>query len=269
MIDKKSMNILFKDGYIIKKKLVSNKIIDKIIAESKNIFKKQFIISKYSSEPNEFYKSFKQLHDHQYKLFSSCGKQIQKNPNLFKLQCSAKFEKVLFSLNISEPVTSYTPLILFNSNYLKKYKTSAHQDWRSMQGSLDSLVIWVAMQDINDGYGNIEFIRGSHKNGLLPTEKDNWFRSIKKEFINGDFESHSLKKGDALIFSTFLIHRTGKFITNDIRWSMQFRYNNLAEKTFIDRGFPDPYFHQPNHEILYQEFPTKKQLSEFFKTSND
>jgi len=268
LINKRLINKLYNDGYIIKKKLISDIEIDKILFKSKNIFRKQFIDQKHSSKSKKFYKSFRNLHDYNYKLFLSCAKQVQKIPDLYKLQCSRKIEKILLSLDILEPVLSYTPLILFNSKYLKKYNTSPHQDWRSMQGSLDSIVIWIAMQDINDGYGNIELIKGSHKRGLLPSKKDNWFRSIKKDFNQNDFESHALKKGDALIFSTFLIHKTGNFKTSDIRWSLQFRFNNLSEKSFIKRGFPDPYFHQPNHDILNKNFPTKKQLLDFFKNSD-
>ena len=164
---------------------------------------------------------------------------------------------------ITSPVISYTPLILFNSKHLDHYNTPPHQDWRSMQGSLDSVVIWVALQDIEDGFGNIELIPCSHTSGLMKTEKDDWFRSISISNLKKKFISFDIKKGDAIVFSTFLIHQTGINNKNDIRWSLQFRFNNLDEKSFIKRGYPDPYIHKPSQNLISKNFPSEKGLNLF------
>ena len=42
--------------------------------------------------------------------------------------------------------------------------------------------------------------------------------------------------GDALFFSAFLLHQSGTSVGDAIRWSCHFRYNNLHEPTFVERG---------------------------------
>jgi phytanoyl-CoA hydroxylase len=66
----------------------------------------------------------------------------------------------------------------------------------------------------------------------------------------------NFKVGDILIFSAFLIHQSGNNITNKIRWSVQLRYNNLDEPTFIERGYPMAYIYKPETELVTPDFPT-------------
>ena len=69
--------------------------------------------------------------------------------------------------------------------------------------------------------------------------------------------------GDALFFSAFLLHQSGTNVTDSIRWSCHFRYNNLQEPTFIDRGFPHPYIYRPQEDLITKDFPSQAQI---FKT---
>ena len=52
-----------------------------------------------------------------------------------------------------------------------------------------------------------------------------------------------LKIGDIAIFSTLLVHASGEILNDTIRWSCHFRYTDLLEKNYIDRGFPNPYIY--------------------------
>tara|TARA_Y100001980_G_C14555302_1_gene343547 strand:+ start:74 stop:907 length:834 start_codon:yes stop_codon:yes gene_type:complete len=267
-------NQFYNDGFIVIEKLLKNTDSANILSQCERIFENQFKnadIVKKKKVNKSFHDLLHYLYTNEKKLFFSASKQIQKIPLLFEIQTNKKIIDLLGSINISNPLISYTPLILFNSKFLNKYKTPPHQDWRSMQGSLDSVVIWVALQDVCDGFGNLEIIPRSHKFGLMKTKKDDWFRSISDKNIAKDsnFVSFKLNKGDAIIFSSFLIHRTGINESNDIRWSMQFRYNNLEEKSFIKRGYPDPYVHKPLHKILHKNFPSKSKLENFFQDINE
>jgi hypothetical protein len=67
-----------------------------------------------------------------------------------------------------------------------------------------------------------------------------------------------------LIFSAFLVHRSGENITKNIRWSIQLRYNNMVEPTFKERGFPMPYIYKPEENLVTPDFPKKEQLEEVF-----
>jgi hypothetical protein len=50
--------------------------------------------------------------------------------------------------------------------------------------------------------------------------------------------------GDIVVFSTLLVHESGTILNDDIRWSCHFRYTNLNDKDFIERGFPSPYLYK-------------------------
>jgi ectoine hydroxylase-related dioxygenase (phytanoyl-CoA dioxygenase family) len=80
--------------------------------------------------------------------------------------------------------------------------------------------------------------------------------------------SVEVERGDALFFSTFLVHQSGTNVTDRIRWSCHFRYNNLSEPTFVARGFPHPYLYRPQPELITADFPSSGQVGRVFSSNN-
>jgi ectoine hydroxylase-related dioxygenase (phytanoyl-CoA dioxygenase family) len=111
--------------------------------------------------------------------------------------------------------------------------------------------------------GALEVVPGSHKLGLLTTDVVNSFGKVER-FTNDDFIPVEAVEGDVLFFSSFLVHRSGVNNTDSIRWSCHFRYNNLDEPTFVERGYPHPYFYKPQDELITPNFPAPEMLDEFF-----
>jgi phytanoyl-CoA hydroxylase len=173
--------------------------------------------------------------------FISCGKQIQHLVALHRLSLAEDVLAVVSHLGLEDPNISVRPVMFFNNPRLAKqefyWKTPPHQDWRSMQGSLDSVVVWIALVDVDFSLGALEVVPGSHRRGLLADRLVDGFGQTK-EFSDADFTPIEMRQGDALFFSSFLVHRSGTNATDAIRWSAQFRYNNLAEATFVARGYP-------------------------------
>lgn len=64
--------------------------------------------------------------------------------------------------------------------------------------------------------------------------------------------------------SSFLLHRSGINSTPSIRWSCHFRYNNLAESTFVQRGYPHSFLSKPSEQLLTPDFPTREQVRHVF-----
>ena len=54
-----------------------------------------------------------------------------------------------------------------------------------------------------------------------------------------------MEVGDIVIFSTLLIHSSGDITNDTIRWSCHYRFTNMLETNFIERGFPNPYIYKP------------------------
>ena len=79
------------------------------------------------------------------------------------------------------------------------------------------------------------------------------------------FLSVEVEVGDILLFSSFLIHQSGENITEKPRWSCHFRYNDLDEKTFIERKYAHPYIYKPAEELLTPDFPSTAILKQIFE----
>jgi ectoine hydroxylase-related dioxygenase (phytanoyl-CoA dioxygenase family) len=132
-----------------------------------------------------------------------------------------------------------------------------------MQGSLNAIVVWVPLAHVSKELGALEIIPGSHLGGLQESRQDEWYRHI--EGLRDDqYESIEMQAGDVLFFSAFLVHRSGDNVTDSIRWSCHFRYNDLDEPTFISRKYPNPYTYAPQQELVTKDFPSVEHLQQAF-----
>ena len=135
-----------------------------------------------------------------------------------------------------------------------------------MQGSLNAVVIWVPLIDVSRELGTLEIIPGSHLWGLQDSREDEWYRRIDG-LSDQRYRSVEVKAGDALFFSAFLVHRSGNNVTDSIRWSCHFRYNDLEELTFVSRKYPNPYIYKPQQELVTENFPSVEQLRKQFSST--
>jgi hypothetical protein len=209
-----------------------------------------------------------ELFNRDLQTFTNCGKQAQHLISLHRLSLDQRLVQALNELGLEFPNISTRPLLYFNAERLAKkevyWRLDAHQDWRSMQGSLDSMVVWLPLVDINRDLGALEVIPGSHRWGLLDANFTDGYGHVRETIDRSQFISVEVERGDALFFSSLLLHQSGTNITNSIRWSCHFRYNNLAEATFIERGFPHPYLYKPQEELISPDFPSRGQVEEVF-----
>ena len=132
-----------------------------------------------------------------------------------------------------------------------------------MQGSLNAMVVWVPLADVPRKLGALEIIPGSHIWGLQGSREDEWYRRIEG-LSDEQYESVEINAGDVLFFSAFLVHRSGSNMTDSIRWSCHFRYNDLEEPTFVSRKYPNPYVYKPQQELVTKDFPSIEELQKVF-----
>ncbi len=203
--------------------------------------------------------------------FASCGKQIQHLVSLHRLSLDARIVDLLAGLGLAFPNISTRPVLYFNSRHLATkevyWRVFAHQDWRSMQGSLNSVVVWLPLHDIDRDLGALEIVPASHRLGLLTTEVVERFGKVDR-FGDSDFQSVEVEQGDLLVFSAFLVHRSGTNSTDSIRWSCHFRYNDLADPSFVERGYPHPYVYHPVDELMTPDFPRTEDVRRLFEDSS-
>jgi ectoine hydroxylase-related dioxygenase (phytanoyl-CoA dioxygenase family) len=235
---------LNKDGYIILKNFFSKEYINTLKQKAENIFEIQFKHFGYTGSFNE---NMIRLFNEQELIFINCGKIIQTGLlELYKLPLEDKLINYIKDLGLEFPNLCTRPVLYFNHPKLAKevvyYKTPPHQDWSSMLSSMDSLVVWVPLVDVNKENGSIIIYPGTHKLGPLPYKSTGGFAEVETV---GEGLQPELEVGDIAIFSTLLIHESGDITNDSIRWSCHFRYTNMLEQDFINRGFPNPYIYKP------------------------
>lgn len=258
-------------GSILLKEFFRREEVERVRQDAKRVFLAQLfhygLISAMDVSEQEFEAALFKFFDSHLPEFIHAGKQIQHLISLHRLSLDERITNTLAHIGMEFPVISTRPVLYFNSRHLAKedvyWRVFSHQDWRSMQGSLDSVVVWLPLADVTKELGALEVVPGSHKLGLLTTEVVNSFGKVE-QFADDDFVTVEVEQGDALIFSSFLVHRSGTNATDSIRWSCHFRYNNLAEPTFIARGYPHPYIYKPQDELITPEFPQPGQVKRFF-----
>jgi hypothetical protein len=261
-----------REGYLLVRGLFDPSEIESLRRDARRVFALAMqagpeAVSERASEA-EFERALFAFFKDDLARFTNCGKQIQHLLSLHRLGLDPRILDLLARLGLSFPSVATRPVLFFNSRHLATkevyWRVFAHQDWRSMQGSLNSLVVWVPLHEIDRSLGALEIVPGSHRQGLLAGEVVERFGKVDG-FADDDFRPIEVGQGDALVFSSFLVHRSGTNATESIRWSCHFRYNDLAEPTFIARGYPHPYIYYPAEPLLTPGFPGPSQVAAAFE----
>ncbi len=257
-------------GYLLLKQFLPRDQVREVLRDARRVFlgpllRRGYVPANPTDEEHEA--GMARLFQEQPQEFMNCGKHAQHLMSLHRLSLDRRIEVVLRELGLRFPNICTRPVLYFNHPTLAKkevyWRVAAHQDWRSMQGSLDSVVVWVPLADIKKSLGALEIVPGSHKRGLLTSRVEDGF-GLVDQFPDEQFLSVETEVGDALFFSSFLVHRSGTNVLPSFRWSCHFRYNNLDEETFIRRGYPHPYVYKPQDELITPDFPSPSDVARYF-----
>jgi ectoine hydroxylase-related dioxygenase (phytanoyl-CoA dioxygenase family) len=143
----------------------------------------------------------------------------------------------------------------------------AHQDFPSVQGSLDGVVVWLPLVDVDRSNFPLELIPGSHCRGLLPTVgcgATPW-ETRQDQYDGQDFVPIEVDVGDVVFISTFAIHRSSVHgLPGRFRLAVSSRFDNGGEQTFIDRCYPSAYQRTVHRDPYVPGFPTRQQIEDFF-----
>ena len=149
-----------KNGYLILENFFDKEEVETVLRDAKTVFLRQFIEKGYVAScilddinEEQFNVCLYRLFEEDIECLSNCGKQAQHLISLHRLSLSAKIIELLIQMGLKAPVVSTRPVLYFNHSKLAKqkifYKVDAHQDWRIIQGSINSVVIWIPLIDIN------------------------------------------------------------------------------------------------------------------------
>ncbi|WP_041340369.1 phytanoyl-CoA dioxygenase family protein [Runella slithyformis] len=261
------------EGFVLLRNFLDKSVVETIYREAREIFAVQIkrVTGRVVDINNrdEFESAMFEFFEKDFTAFRNTGITVQHSLSLHRFGVSDQIINLLKEVGIEQPVVGARPAMQFNSRFLSKdgskhWKLDAHQDWRTGQGSLDSAVIWFPMVDAGADLGALQVIPRSHKVGLLASSTSGYQGGITADLKDEDFVQTEFQVGDLLIFSAFLVHQSGNNTTRNIRWSVQLRFNNLAESTFIERGYPMAYIYKPEPELVTPNFPSAEQLETVF-----
>lgn len=239
---------LQEQGYLLLTNFLNVSVIDEVKKEAELFFLKQF--QKHISKDIKIFeeKYMFELFEKDFEAFQNCGKHIQHGSiKLHSLGINKKIIDLLEQCGVEYPAIATRPVLFFNHQRLAKeevyYKTPPHQDWNSIRGSSDCAVVWMPLVDVDISMGSLRIVPKSHKKGPLIDGVVGGFGTVNS-FSKENFIDVPMKKGDLLLFSSFLVHESGDMNTDKIRWSCNFRYNNMYDQDFIDRNYEFSYIYK-------------------------
>lgn len=244
-VSEEQKRFFFENGYVKLDHFLEVDVLSELLEEIKNTYKYQF---KMLGISGEFDKCMFELFEKDFESFSNCGKHNQHGlMSLYALGTSKRVVSLACELGVRKPFFATRPVIMQNSRKLARndynYMVPPHQDYGSMLGSKNSIVIWIPLVNVPNSMGPIEFVSGSHNSGMVGVGSVGAFSVVDTK--GKEFSSVEMRLGDVLVFSSFLIHKSGEISDDSIRWSCHFRYNDISEDDFAKRKFNFNYIYKP------------------------
>jgi hypothetical protein len=267
-----------RDGFVLARCIVPAVTLDRIAEEIAGVFHRRAAslglgLPAGSDQPS-LSRLLVGLFEHDRAAYIAAAKLTQHLASVHRLGTGDELLGVLDGLGIALPALSTRPVIHYMADRLKipggYHKTPSHQDWRSVQGSIDGLTIWLPLFDVGPRDYALEIIPGSHRRGLLASTDDAFgHRLLDGTVADGDFVKLPIARGDATFFSGFLVHRTGDEGGELVRIALSYRYNNAADPTFVTRNYPDRYTYRPDMRLLEERFALGDELARTFSAEPD
>ncbi|MGD0960004.1 MAG: phytanoyl-CoA dioxygenase family protein [Methylomonas sp.] len=142
-----------------------------------------------------------------------------------------------------------------------------HQDFPSVQGSLDGVVVWLPLVSVDKDNFPLEVIPGSHRLGLGPmSRKGNSTWEVDSQWYDeNQFMPVEVEVGDVVFMSMFTLHRSSiNGADGRYRIAVSTRFDNADEPTFIDRAYPSAYVRSVHREQYVEGFPTPELVARIF-----
>jgi len=130
------------------------------------------------------------------------------------------------------------------------------------RSGLNGLVCWIPLNKATKENGAIHICVGSHKEGLLSTKRegkrDGSYTtqiSVPEDYVK-KYEDIMVETnvGDAVFFNMLLFHRSGKNISNELRFTIQSRYHMSTADDFIPYEFVNYYNPFVKQKLLKNNF---------------
>ncbi len=104
--------------------------------------------------------------------------------------------------------------------------------------NLKMINVWAPLGPARVANGCMEFAPGTHRLGVVPHEKREYYLEISESHLNrhaGKTVPIELDRGDVVLFNNLLFHRGLPNTSDAIRWSCDWRYQDAAQPTMREQ----------------------------------
>lgn len=216
--------------------------------------------------------TLKELHSSNIDEYKKVVGSLYRNYEVQKISNSTKIINFLKTfLNFENIFLPGGNVVHIMANELKipngYFGIGSHQDYPSVQGSLNGIVSWFPLMEVNSNSFPLLIIPNSHLKGLLPTKKDKKGQCIIENtiFSESDFKAIEMKPTDLILMSVFTVHKSSlSGDKNKLRIALSSRYCDGSETTFIQRCFPSAYQRTVHRDLIFDNFPHKSDIQSLF-----
>jgi len=103
----------------------------------------------------------------------------------------------------------------------------AHQDHQAMAGDPESFTVWFPLHDCPQELGPLQILEGSHRFGLQKSDPRTGY-VVRETALGGDWVGGAIHAGDVLIFHSLTVHASSPNVSNQMRVSMDFRFQDYG-----------------------------------------
>lgn len=100
-----------------------------------------------------------------------------------------------------------------------------HQDDFYVKGNDEELTVWIPLFDTKVQQGCLQVMPKSHIHGKIPHTLKVGKKTLPASGYENEIRYVEMNRGDALFFSSFLLHSSSLNISDEIRYSIQLRYS--------------------------------------------
>ena len=152
---------------------------------------------------------------------SEDGHALKLHPNIMGL-----FERLF-----GEPVLAH-PLLIPRCIFPQRpeFTTPSHQDFPHIQGTTETMSLWLPLGDCPAEMGGLAIARGSHNDGVRDFTVSNGAGAMEViDPLEGSWVAGPLEAGDVLIFHSLTVHKGLPNLTDRLRLSLDNRYQRASE----------------------------------------
>lgn len=264
----------YENGYYISNNIISENEINSFKKELNILLNYQLkrlsIPSDASNTTRSIYNNLIGLYQYNQDIYISTLKVISKLKSVYDILLSFNILKICNLLSIEMPMFHSSPVFHILSNKLKikdGYQgIGVHQDWPSLQTSLNTITVWIPLMDIDKTLFPIDVIPKSHLFGLCKGKPSTHLYEINENtYKNHEFISLEVNQGGAIFMSNFLLHKTGMTNTDQLRMAISWRYEDALEPSFAERNFPFAQTRIIKRELFIEDFPSVDLVKSIYK----